>query len=312
MKYKTYLQIDKKVDWLYTQKRYDEGIALLESARNLFPNRLSEILVYESILYMLKEDHERCLDVIDEALKRDYFMNLEWEVFNPVRESERFKKAFAANLRLRAEFQAKAKMTWQALLPEGYSPSKRHSLFIACHGNMSAIEAFKERWEPATMLEQGFVVVYIQSSQAICTNGFNWTDSWKKTREDIKACYDQVGKKYSIDPERVIVGGFSGGGIAAIEVTMANVFPVKGFIALCSNRKPESFTRQAVEGAIQRGVKAVMLHGELEDAPEEREMEQLFKETGFPCLSITNRDIAHDFPRNFPRKLSDAIKYVMS
>ena len=145
--------------------------------------------------------------------------------------------------------------------------------------------------------------MYIQSSQAICTNGFNWTDSWKKTREDIKACYDQVAKKYSIDPERVIVGGFSGGGIAAIEVTMANVFPVKGFIALCSSRRPESFTRKAVEGAIQRGVKAVMLHGELEEAPEEREMEQLFKETGFPCLSITNHGIAHDFPRNFPREI---------
>ena len=113
------------------------GLHLLESARNLFPNRLSEILVYESILYILKEEHERCLDVIDEALRRDYFMNLEWEVFNPVRENERFKQAFAANLRLRAEFQAKAKMTWQALLPEGYSPSGRHTLFIVCHGNMS-------------------------------------------------------------------------------------------------------------------------------------------------------------------------------
>ncbi len=93
---------------------------------------------------------------------------------------------------------------------------------------------------------------------------------------------------------------------------MADLFPVKGFIGLCAIRKPESFTRESVERAIQRGVKGVMLHGELEEAPEEREMERIFKETGFPYRLVTNRGIAHDFPRNFPRKLADAINYVLS
>ncbi len=156
--------------------------------------------------------HECCLDVIEEAQAHEYFTNLEWEVFDPVRGSERFKKAFAANLRLRGESQAGAKTTWQGLLPEGYIPGKRHPLILVMHGDMQSLVSFKERWEPATMLEQGLVVVYVQSSQVICTNGFTWTKDWKVTREDIKTCYDQVVNQYSIDPERVIVGGFSGRG----------------------------------------------------------------------------------------------------
>lgn len=80
MKYTTYLQIDKKVDWLYMQKRYDEGIALLESARRLFPGRLCDILFYEMVIYARNNENECCLDVIEEAQAHEYFTNLEWEV----------------------------------------------------------------------------------------------------------------------------------------------------------------------------------------------------------------------------------------
>jgi predicted esterase len=311
MQYKSYLQLDKKVDRLFAEKRYDEGITLLESARTLFPDRLPEILLYESIIHVYNEDKNRCLDSIKESLEKGFFMDLEWNVFDPVRDNEEFKAAFESNLRLRTDFQAQAKMTYQVLHPETYSPGRRHPLFIACHGNMSAIEGFKERWEPAPMLAQGFVVVYIQSSQVICTNGFNWTDSWKKTREEIKACYDEVVEQESIHTDKVVVGGYSGGGIAAIEVTMANIFPIKGFITLCSSRKPESFTRDAVESAKRRGVKGVLMHGELEEAPEEREMITVFDEKGFPYRLVNNPGIGHNFPEDFSLKLSESIEFVM-
>jgi predicted esterase len=311
MQYGSYLQVDKEVDRLFAKKQYDECIDLLDSAKEQFHDRLSEILVYEAIIHIFKEDQGRCLDTIEESLHNGFFMYLEWDVFDPIRDSARFKAAFDTNLRRRIDFQAQAKMIYQVMLPEAYSQDCRYPLFIACHGNMSANESFKERWEPAAMLAAGFVVVYIQSSQVICTNGFNWTD-YRKTRDEIKTCYEEIVREYSINTDGVIVAGFSAGGTAAIEVTMANSIPIKGFITLCSSRKPESFTRQAVEFVKERGVKGVLMHGELEEAPEEREMINMLDETGFPYRLVNNPGIGHSFPDDFSEKLVKAIEFVMS
>lgn len=312
MKYTSYLQVDKAADRLFADKKYAEGIALLESARNLFPDRLFDILYYEIFMYIAKGDLDRCLDLIEELLKKGFFIYLEWNVFDPLRNSERFKAAFEINQRRQSEFQAQAKMIDQVCLPKGYTPDRRHPLFIALHGNGSAIDSFKELWEPETMLEQDFVVLYVQSSQVMSTNGFSWTDNWKKTREDIKAAYDGIIKSYSIDVDQVIVGGFSGGGMAAIETAMSNIFPVKGFIALSASRKPENFNAEAVKQASRRGVKGVMMHGELEDAPEEMDMVKVFDEAGLAVHFVNNPGIGHTIPDNFPEKLADAIRYVMS
>jgi predicted esterase len=312
MKYKNYLQIDQEVDRLFADKRYDEGIALLEKARTLFPERLAEILIYESINYLFKEDRQGCLDVIEESLQKGFFLNLEWDVYDPMREDPHFKSMFETNRELRAAAWMQARMTYEVLLPGGYSREKKYPLFITLHGNMSTMLSFKERWEPATMLEQGFVVLYIQSSQVNCTNGFNWNNSWQKAREEIKAAYDAVLKQYPIDPARVVVAGFSAGGMAAVEVTLANLFPVKGFITLCSASKTESFSLQAAKSANARGVKGVMLRGELDQAAQEGEIAQVFKEAGLPCWWITNEGVGHVFPDDFPEKLVDAIKYIMS
>jgi predicted esterase len=42
----------------------------------------------------------------------------------------------------------------------------------------------------------------------------------------------------------IIIGGFSGGAIMSLEITMANVLPVKGFVGLCLELKPLSILHQ--------------------------------------------------------------------
>lgn len=61
---------------------------------------------------------------------------------------------------------------------------------------------------------------------------------------------------------RIFNGGFSGGAITAIDAVLSDVFPVNGFICLCPEIKPPSFSMEAVSAVARRCVCGVMMEGE--------------------------------------------------
>jgi predicted esterase len=128
--------------------------------------------------------------------------------------------------------------------------------------------------------------------------------------DEIKACYDLLLRRYSIDKECIIIGGFSGGATAAIDFTMSNVIPIKGFISLCS-QKPKSFTKENIKIANQRGIKGVFMEGE-DDTPvsEVEEMMEIFKELGVPYQYNINKGIGHWYPEDLDDKLEQALNFI--
>lgn len=311
MKYKSYRQVDKILDELFVEQKYEEAIELLESAQKQFPNNLFEILWYEAIIHIVSGDHENCLAMLKNMIAKGFFGELDWNIFDPIRDDARFKVVSEANQRLKVEAQKNARMEYIVYTPKGYSTKQQYPLFIALHGDGHSLSYFTSNWEATGLLEKGFVLVYIQSSQVICTDGFGWTPNYEITRQDIKAAYDDVVRQYSIDLDNILIGGFSGGAITAIEITMANTLPVKGFISLCPSRKPASFSKENVGQATQRGIRGVILEGDKEgDIPAEQEMIEVFKEENFPYQFHINSNTGHAFPQDFEQKLLGAIAFI--
>jgi predicted esterase len=312
MKYESYRQMDKVLDELYAEKKYEEAIELLGIAREQFPNDLFEILWYEAVIYVISGDHENSLTTLEEMIDKGFFAELEWGIFDPVRDDARFTSIFEANQCLKAEAQKNARMEYQVYTPEGYTSEGKYPLFIALHGDGHSLAYFKSNWEATGLLDKGFVLVYVQSSQVLSTDGSGWTPEYEIARRDIKAAYDEIVGQYSIDRDNVLIGGFSGGSIAAIEVTMANTLPVKGFVSLCPSLKPPSFSKENVKRAVQRGVRGVLMEGELEgEVPAEQEMIVVLKEANFPYQFHINPNTGHAFPKDFGQKLLDAIEFIM-
>jgi predicted esterase len=312
LKYKSYREIDKIVDELFAEQKYEEAIELLGNAQEQFPNDLYEILWYEAIIYVVLGDHENCLDSLENMISKGFFGELEWNFFDPIRNDIRFKVVSEESQRLKAEAQKIARMEYQVYTPKGYSSKQQYPLFIALHGDGHSLEYFKSNWEATGLLNKGFILVYIQSSQVICTNGFGWTPNYEITRQDIKAAYDEAVGQYSIDTDNILIGGFSGGAIAAIEITMDNTLPVKGFISLCPSRRPASFSKENVERAVQRGARGVLMEGEKEgEVPAEQEMIGVFNEANFPYQFHINSNTGHASPQDFWQKLLNAIAFIM-
>lgn len=131
-------------------------------------------------------------------------------------------------------------------------------------------------------------------------------------RKDIQTCCESILQQYPIDHDCMLIGGFSGGAIAAIDVTMAGVIPVIGFISLCPALKPESFTDKNVEYAARRGIKGVFMEGEFEiPVQDEEEMIEVFKKVEFPYKYYINKGARHDVPEDFNEKTDQALKFIL-
>ena len=312
MEYTTYKQLDKDVDHLYASQQYDQAIELLTKAEALFPDHLYEILLYKNFIFMGTGDHDNWLSSLEKMVNNGLFTGLEWEMFNPIRDTPRFKAVAKKNSQLRIEAQQNARMEYQVHTPDGYDSNKMYPLFIALHGDGHKVTDFvASYWPTETILAQGFILVYVQSSQVVTSGGFGWTLNYDITRADVKAAYEAVVAEYPIDTKNVLIGGFSGGSIASIEIAMANTVAVRGFISLCPSIKPTSFTPENVAFAAHRGIRGVLLEGEWEgEVPAEKEMMAIMNDTGFPYEFIINPNVGHMPPPDFPQKLLDAIAFI--
>ena len=118
------------------------------------------------------------------------------------------------------------------------------------HGENGSIESAKTYWK-SKMLHKKFLRAYVQSSEVDSSTGFTWYKRIRKGREEIKECYQEIVAQYSVDTEKVLIGGFSVGGSMAIDVIFNCIIPTVGFIRGCPG-KPESLTREQVEKAVKR------------------------------------------------------------
>jgi len=162
------------------------------------------------------------------------------------------------------------------------------------------------------MLSNDFIVVYIQSSFLLSSVGYSWSDDAERRRADIRQCYDEVNAQYRIDASKVIVTGFSGGALAAIDAAMNDIIPVRGFIAL-SPDKPEDFSKEMCEEANKRGVRGVLMEGELAGCdPGLDEMKTVFNQTGLPYQAYVNEGIGHWYPDDLQIKVGKALSFILN
>ena len=168
---------------------------------------------------------------------------------------------------------------------------------------------FKDVWKSEKMSHE-FITAYLQSSQIVAPNGFSWTEDIEIAKSEIIDAYHQIMREYSIDTDLVIIGGFSSGGIAAMEVILCHSIPVSGFIVLCP-AKPEDFTDENILAAKQRNVRGTILTSEMDPRlSEQKEMAEDLKRLGFQYQFVVTPNIGHWFPDDLDARIDHAIDHI--
>jgi len=297
---------------LYQQQKYAEAADLIENYLNRFPDHLMANAYNLAFVYGHLEQYQKGIHALQYALDRRIWFGIYafgQDIWIPYKELEGFGDILTQNEQLRQEAKKLAKPDLVIVTPEGYKKGGKYPLFVALHGGGGNIAGFKEAWKSEKMKKE-FITAYLQSSQIVAPNGFSWTEDIEMAKEEIVDAYNKIIKEYSIDTDRVIIGGFSSGGIAAMEVTLCHSFPVSGFIVLCP-AKPESFTDDKILAAKERNVHGSILTTEMDPRlAEQKEMVEDLKRLEFQYQFVVTPNIGHWFPEDLDVKIDHAIDHI--
>ena len=115
-----------------------------------------------------------------------------------------------------------------AVFPE--AAQEKMPLLIALHGNLSTAEAELVHWRPT--VSAGRMLAMPQSTRVDEDGKYIWNppgiNEWPI--EEIQAHYNGLLKEYSIDPENVIIAGFSMGAALAAWMALHGFIKARGFI----------------------------------------------------------------------------------
>jgi dipeptidyl aminopeptidase/acylaminoacyl peptidase len=232
------------------------------------------------------------------------------DLWKPYKDLKIFRDFLAKNTAIRLEKQRISKPKLVVSIPEGYDPAKTYPLFIALHGGGENIENFRAEWT-SNRLQSDFLVAYLQSSQVVSMDGFGWTEDLELAKREIRDAFETVSGAYPVDGSRVIIGGFSSGGVASLETSLAGILPLAGFVVLCPGR-PDGFTAARVKEAARRGLRGTLLTTEMDQRIEEQKaMAQLMDREGLPCEFIVTPDIGHWYPEDLGAQIDRAVSRIL-
>jgi predicted esterase len=194
--------------------------------------------------------------------------------------------------------------------PTAYTPARKYPAMIALHGAGGYKEGMMARWVSG-LLADSCVVAYVESTEPAPGGGFTWYAEIPRERAEIRSCYRDLIFRYSVDTTRVLVGGFSAGGMMALDIYLTQTVPAKGFVCLCPSM-PNSFSRERVEAGVLRRERGFIIAGANDYLREPQlEMMAVFNETGFNCQFNTIPLLGHAMPANFPELLDAAVDSLL-
>lgn len=319
MNYKNFYEFEQYYSIPFSEEKYEEVLNILLQAKELLPKEeyeenLFELMVDESRIYTRTNNSDSCINLIKRALEKDYPFPLHWPNFDLIRNHPEYESLNNLNAQLLQKAKENSKLKYEVHLPKSYDPTKKHSLFFCLHGDGFHCNMRNNSWywKPDALLEEGYIVVYPQSSQMYFHNSFGWLRNPALSREELKACYKQLLLNYSIDETCVIIGGFSGGATTSINIAFENTMPIKGVIALCPGDYLDSMGLEDTKKLAERKTKIVILEGEQDTDPTVQHLLKLFKEVGLAHEYHNNKGIGHWYPEDLAERTLKAVEFITS
>jgi acetyl esterase/lipase len=297
---------------LFEQKKYAEAASLLESVLDLFPENVLANTYNLAAARAYLGEADKAVAALEEGHRRGVFYGI-WdlgaELWTPVKSSPRFDAFWKANEARIAEASRRATVKIEVETPAGYDPARTYPLFIALHGGGESIAELKPLWT-SDRLRGEFLTAFVQSTQVASMKGFHWQDE-TVTLRDLEEAYQRILRQYPVDRGRVIIGGFSSGGFGTFVAAFQNIFPVRGFFALCP-AVPEAVRDEDVKAAADRGLRGTILTTELDQRTDaQRAFAERLKSLGFPVEFHIAPNIGHWFPEDFGARLDRAIGLIL-
>jgi len=308
MEQMTFRQLTDKMMLLYAERKYADALQLLEQNADHFPVQAPRTTFWKMCLLSLSGRSEEVISVFQRGLGS----GLWWagsqftdSDLDAVRDLPEFQRLVAVSQEKYEEARTHIERDQSVLVPEAPA-SGRYPLLIALHGRNGNKDAHLEFWEVAR--QRGWLVVSPQSTQPLFEGAYCWDDPALGI-SDVLFSYEQISQQYQIDPQRLLVAGFSQGSGMAMYTALSGKIEARGFIGVASFwDRPTSLVPQTT-GA--RSVRGYFVIGEKDHTLENaKEVKDVLKENGIQFAEELHPDLAHEFPTDFESSFDKAIEFI--
>ncbi|MBT4402027.1 MAG: hypothetical protein HN936_08510 [Bacteroidetes bacterium] len=298
---------------LYNQGSFEDAANILRKSYKMFPDNLEANTFNLAIALGHLNELDEGLSVLIYGLEQGIWYNvlaLSHDLFSPYLDFPGFADLKERNIAKKNEASLLSKTQYIVKTPKDYDKEIPYPLFIGLHGAGESLKAFPDVWT-SNKVSENCISVYIQSSQMVSLTGYTWSDDMDLSVKEIDSIFTLVRDSFPVLEDQVIISGFSSGGIAAMEVTLRNTFPVAGFISLCPDR-PEAFSDENIAKAKDRGVRGIILTTELDPRIElQKEMSDELTRIGLSNFIVITPNTGHWIPDDLGEQIDKALKYIL-
>jgi predicted esterase len=304
-------EVEQQFDHLVEVGAYGEALELVTREAHLFPD-YSQKVVYSWRMTMACRLNNKALalQLLKEAVEAGHWYsglrdNPDFQLLHGVPEFEQWVE-ICAQRRLQA--MANAVPVLKTLQPDPqFAP---YPLLLALHGAQSNVESFASHWSAAVL--QGWFVGLPQSSQAFGPGTFSWND-WEWAMQEVQKHYATLCKEYPIDPQRVVLAGFSQGGGLAAWLALSSTIKVCGLILVGPFLTDVKDLIPLMEAHPPQGLRAFLVAGQRDQycLGVAQRLATLLPQHGIVCELDVYPDLEHSFPPEFESRLPYALEYVL-
>ncbi|NIO70429.1 MAG: alpha/beta hydrolase, partial [Anaerolineae bacterium] len=220
----TFSDLRTQMFQLYQKGEYAQALDLVTREASRFPTEALRIYYWRICMASLLGETALALQLLEEALEAGFWYAeaqlREDPDLQPLQGLPGFEQLVEVCRKRHAEAQAQAVPVLLTLQPEGGCQAGLQPcpLLLALHANNRTAEYSLGFWRSA--VSKGWLLALPQSSQVRRPDGYTWNDRDWAVRE-IQEHYATLCEQYAIDPDRVVVAGFSLGGELAIWLAMS-------------------------------------------------------------------------------------------
>ena len=291
---------------------YTEALHLIESHRQLF-ERSDVFYHWRSCLQALLGEPQAAIHTLQEALAGDTWwppvLLRDDPDYKSLQGLPEFEALVACCTEKFKDAQRMARPQRLVLEAEGADPAAPKPLLMCLHGRGGNLRTDFARWSSAPQL--GWHTVWLGSSQVLSQDTFSWDDHALAERE-VVAHFQQLMDSLAIDPQRVVLAGFSQAGGLVVRLVLNGLLPATGFIAVAPASLGEEDIEHLKHSTHLAGKRAVILAGK-DDHPWIKtaiRLADMLRKSHIPCFYTAYHDLGHDFPPDFVTQLPEYLAFL--
>lgn len=298
---------------LHQEGEYDRAFDLVMREGAAYPEETSAITYWRICMLARRGDIDRTLKELTQAVESGWWRGEQILRQDPdlaqLQGVPSFERLVDTCRSRQEAAQRQTRPTTKVMPPEGAAPPTGYPVMIALHGFGGNVVDFATAW--AHLPPKGWLVMLPQASDVVDSEGYAWWDHEKAGRE-IDEHFAALRAKHPIDPSRIVLAGYSQGGIMASWLALQDrPVRVRGVLGIVPGlRDPDTFAKLARDRA--GTLRAYVLIGGRDLAVERvRRFAQLLQSAGIPTKVEEQRDLDHEVPARFDEVTGRAVEFIM-